>query len=93
MLTGRKDRLGQNQVQLHWNLGTIDLTAIRKLHEIIGLEAGKAGVGRIQIELDAHTPTWPELRLYGPHHIGTTRMHAEPLPDRTGLWQQSQFCC
>lgn len=78
VLTGRKDRLGQNQVQLRWSLDSIKLADIRKLHQIIGLEAGKAGFGRIQIDLDAEAPVWPKQRLYGNHHIGTTRMHAEP---------------
>ena len=78
VLSGQKDRLGQNRVRLHWRRGREELAAVRKFQEIIGHEAGRAGIGRVKLDLAPDAVTWPDSRVYGPHHMGTTRMADKP---------------
>jgi choline dehydrogenase-like flavoprotein len=77
-LSGEKDILGMNQVRLNWRLSELDKRSMRRAHEIIGQELGRAGLGRLMLELDDDDTTWPESLKGGCHHMGTTRMHIDP---------------
>jgi choline dehydrogenase-like flavoprotein len=46
--------------------------------EIIGMELGRAGLGRLQIKIDDSDTTWPEDLVGASHHMGTTRMSENP---------------
>jgi len=67
------DSLGKNRVKLNWQLSDIDRHSIRRAHEIIGEELGRAGLGRMKVQLSDTDVLWG-----GAHHIGTTRMHSDP---------------
>jgi choline dehydrogenase-like flavoprotein len=69
------DQLGKNRVQLDWRLSPIDKRSVRRTLEIIGVELGRAGIGRLQIGLDDDDTTWPADPAGASHHMGTTRMH------------------
>jgi choline dehydrogenase-like flavoprotein len=73
-----RDRLGVNRVRLNWNLQPIDKRSIRRAQEVIGQELGRAGLGRLQAELDDDDTTWPPGLTGGNHHMGTTRMSTDP---------------
>ncbi|MDL2121674.1 MAG: GMC family oxidoreductase [Deltaproteobacteria bacterium] len=75
-LTGERDALGQNRIQLDWQLSPIDVRSIIRAQEIIDEELRRAGLGRLHIELHDETPP-PDLHG-GWHHMGTTRMHVDP---------------
>ncbi len=77
-LSPEKDRLGMNRVRLDWRLGEADKRSMRRAHEIIGQELGRAGLGRFLMELDEDDTAWPESLKGGCHHMGTTRMHRDP---------------
>jgi choline dehydrogenase-like flavoprotein len=53
---------------------------MRTFYEVLGREAGKQGVGRVQILdwLRDDDVTWPGFLSGGWHHMGTTRMHQDP---------------
>jgi len=72
------DQLGKNRVQLDWRLSPIDKHSVRRTLEIIGVELGRAGIGRLQIGLDDDDTTWPADLGAASHHMGTTRMHDDP---------------
>jgi choline dehydrogenase-like flavoprotein len=78
ILSNERDVLGQNRVRLNWQLSAIDKRSIRRAHEIIGQELGRAGLGRFKVMLDDDDGTWPPLLTGGSHHMGTTRMHVDP---------------
>jgi choline dehydrogenase-like flavoprotein len=75
-LIEEKDALGFNRIALDWRITSDDLLKLRRTHEVIGAAIGTAGVGRLQIGIP-ETPD-PEVAYSGYHHMGTTRMHADP---------------
>jgi choline dehydrogenase-like flavoprotein len=78
-LTAERDRLGQNRVRLDWRLSRSDKRTIRRAQEIIGIELGRARLGRLMVMLDSDDTSWPSSLEHGlGHHMGTTRMHIDP---------------
>ncbi len=77
-LAAERDRLGQRRARLDWRRGKTELRSIQRAHEIIGLEAGRLGLGRVRVDLDGENPEWPHSWSVSGHHIGTTRMHHDP---------------
>jgi choline dehydrogenase-like flavoprotein len=73
-----RDALGLPRVQLHWQLSPLDKHSVRRTLEIIGAELGRAGLGRLQIQIDDDDTTWPKDTRGGWHHMGTTRMSDDP---------------
>jgi choline dehydrogenase-like flavoprotein len=76
-LGSERDRLGQPRLQLDWRLSALDKYSVRRAMEIFGLELGRAGLGRLQIGSDDDA-AWPADLQGGWHHMGTTRMSADP---------------
>jgi choline dehydrogenase-like flavoprotein len=77
-LIEERDALGMPRVQLEWRLSSIDKRSLRRAHEILARELGRAGLGRLQIMLSEDDHRWPEELGGGRHHMGTTRMHRDP---------------
>ncbi len=77
LLDSERDGLGVPRVKLDWQLTELDKRSIRKTHELIGEEVGRAGVGRVRLMdwLLTSEPMWPSTLGGGWHHMGTTRMH------------------
>ncbi len=71
-----KDRLGLNRIALDWRVTSEDLLKLRRTHQAIGEAIGAAGVGRLQLGIS--DPPDLELAFSAYHHMGTTRMHADP---------------
>ncbi|MCI0561765.1 MAG: GMC family oxidoreductase [Nitrososphaera sp.] len=77
-LSSERDSVGKNRLRLDWRLSSIDKRSMRRAQEIIATELGRAGLGRLKIELDDSDVTWPASLTGGRHHMGTTRMHVDP---------------
>ena len=75
-LSGQRDALGMPRVRLEWRVMAEDMLSMARSQEIIDEELRRAGLGRLQIDLDSDTPP-PGLKG-GWHHMGTTRMHLDP---------------
>ena len=80
MLSDEKDALGVRRSRLDWRLTELEKRSIRETHEIFGEEAGRKGIGRVQLSewLLTDDPMWPQTLGAGWHHMGTTRMHENP---------------
>src|SRR5439155_463673 len=66
--------------KLDWRLTALDRRSFRAFYEVMGRELGRSGAGRVQL-LDWVTrdeDAWPGTLSGGWHHMGTTRMHANP---------------
>ncbi|HFE67294.1 MAG TPA: GMC family oxidoreductase [Chloroflexi bacterium] len=70
------DIFGQRCAQLDWQVTELDIWSIRRTQEIIGEALAQAGLGRTVIQLESNKP--PRNLHGGYHHMGTTRMHANP---------------
>jgi len=79
-LSTEKDPLGMPRVRFDWQLTRLDKYSIRTFYKVLGQEIGRSGVGRVQIRdwLLNDDRTWPSFLSGGWHHMGTTRMHADP---------------
>ena len=76
-----KDALGVPRVVLNWQMTAMEKRSIRTLYDIIGRQAGSAGIGRVRVKdwlKDDNDDTWPDILGGGWHHMGTTRMHDDP---------------
>jgi choline dehydrogenase-like flavoprotein len=77
-LSSECDALGKQRIRLDWQLRAADKRSLRRSLEIVGAEIGRAGLGRLKIDLKAGDESWPEVIRDAGHHIGTTRMHLDP---------------
>ncbi len=80
MLSAEKDALGVPRTKLDWQLSSLDKHSIRSFYETVGAEAGRLGIGRVQMAewLTEESPMWPSYLGGGWHHMGTARMHNDP---------------
>ena len=76
-LATERDRLGLRQVQLDWKLNSLDKESIRRTQQRIGQAIGRAGLGRLKLELNGDNTRWKSTPKGGHHHMGTTRMHTD----------------
>lgn len=76
MLGAKRDRLGQNQVEIHWRLNEIDIQNAIRVQEIWAEEFDKAGLGELQFARKREDWKFEKLAMH--HHMGTTRMHDDP---------------
>jgi choline dehydrogenase-like flavoprotein len=70
------DALGMPKSRLHWNLTAGDRDGALRSLAVFATELGRSLRGRVRVELGA-TRQWRQMS-YSAHHIGTTRMHADP---------------
>ena len=77
-LDDERDALGVPRVRLEWRLSNLDRESLRRGHELLAGALGRAGIGRLQMMLEADDAAWPPGMVGGRHHMGTTRMHERP---------------
>lgn len=75
-LIAETDSLGLRRIALDWKVVDEDLIRLRRTHELLATAIGAAGLGRVQIGLS--DPPDHDVAFSGYHHMGTTRMHADP---------------
>lgn len=75
-LAKERDRLGLPRVRLDWRISPSDIRSVIKAQEILDGEFRRAGLGRLYIQLNEDVS--PHLIGGGFHHMGTTRMSADP---------------
>jgi choline dehydrogenase-like flavoprotein len=72
----RRDRFGLPVARLDWRPAASDRASIRSSQEIIDEALRAAGLGHVELMLgDEHPPALLEGNF---HHLGATRMHADP---------------
>jgi choline dehydrogenase-like flavoprotein len=75
-LSEKRDKLNLNCSKLDWRLDSMDIQSVIRSQKILKEALHKAGLGRLYIEFNEHTP--PESVTGGWHQMGTTRMHTSP---------------
>jgi choline dehydrogenase-like flavoprotein len=74
LLSTRRDALGIPQTRLDWRVKPIDLAAITGWVGVLDHDLRRRSVGRII----APPEGWQRGIIGGPHHMGSTRMSADP---------------
>jgi choline dehydrogenase-like flavoprotein len=80
MLSTERDALAVPRVRLDWRLSALEFRSMRETCRELGREVGRSGAGRIRLLewLRDEGEAWPDFVSGGWHHMGTTRMHADP---------------
>jgi choline dehydrogenase-like flavoprotein len=73
-LSENLDALGVPEIRLDWRVNQFDLDSITGWLDIFDRDIRARGLGRVIPPLEG----WQRGILGGPHHIGTTRMSADP---------------
>ena len=74
LLSTRRDALGIPQTRLDWRVKPIDLAAITGWAEVLDRDLRKRSMGRVIGPPEG----WQRGIIGGPHHMGSTRMSADP---------------
>jgi choline dehydrogenase-like flavoprotein len=79
-LERERDALGMNRVRLDWKPAKPDRITAAESMKLLAQEFGRLGVGRVRInELLLEDDTrWTDNLSWVGHHMGTTRMSADP---------------
>lgn len=77
LLGDEVDALGMRRVQLDWRLTDLERHTVQRFGELLALEAGRLGLGRVQLQAPGEDGWWAGQRGAW-HHMGTTRMHSDP---------------
>lgn len=76
-----RDALGMPRAHLHWQVSEGTRRSMKRTVELLAAALGGAGIGRVfswaHTDRDRPPEAWPRLDG-GCHHLGTTRMHADP---------------
>ena len=81
-LSEQKDRFGVNQLRTDWRIDSAEKASLRCLHKLVR-ERLATGGGMLESQLEL-LADWP-VSHDSAHHIGTTRMHADPRRGVTDL--------
>jgi choline dehydrogenase-like flavoprotein len=73
-LADARDALGMPKIRLDWRLNPIDIGSITGWLDAFDRDLRARGLGRVIAPLDG----WQSHIIGGPHHMGTTRMSADP---------------
>jgi choline dehydrogenase-like flavoprotein len=73
-----RDRLGCRRPVLRWRLSSVDKATAHRAHAILGEELERSGIGRMTSSMGGDSDPWPISVRGARHHMGTTRMHADP---------------
>ena len=76
-LSNRRDALGLPMTRLDWRLTAADKASLLRNLRAFGAEFAAAGIGRLHLTLPVGD-AWPDDLTGGNHHMGTTRMAADP---------------
>lgn len=73
-----RDRLGCRRVVLRWRLSSVDKSTAHRAHAILGEDLLRSGLGHMTSSMGREADPWPASVRGARHHMGTTRMHADP---------------
>jgi choline dehydrogenase-like flavoprotein len=76
-LTGEHDALGMPRLKLTNRVSDSDFQRYRDTMKELGRQLLSAGTGMIRLNYDTRAE-WEAALDWGDHHLGTTRMHADP---------------
>jgi choline dehydrogenase-like flavoprotein len=77
-LDSSPDALGRPRARVEWRLSDYDLRCMRKWTQLFDARLRQAGVGELELAFENTAEAWRSAVEGGKHHIGTTRMHADP---------------
>jgi len=77
-LSDQRDELGMPQVRVDWRLNPEDRRGLDRLRAVLHAVVRDRGLGTLVDDPSNDETGWPPSMVGGKHHMGTTRMHADP---------------
>jgi choline dehydrogenase-like flavoprotein len=77
-LGSRRDWLGMPRVRVDWRINEADKRGYERLMAVLRSELPRLGLGHLVEHGTYDADGWPRSMVGGKHHMGTTRMHADP---------------
>lgn len=78
VLNNQKDRFGMPRIDVDWQLNAGDVRGYYRLMEVLRREFSRLELGEYVTHDQVDKSGWPLAMTGGKHHMGTTRMHADP---------------
>jgi choline dehydrogenase-like flavoprotein len=78
MLGKSRDRFGMPQVVVDWRVNADDQRGLNRLHQVMRTQFDRHDLGDLVEDPARDADGWPLSMTGGMHHMGTTRMHADP---------------
>lgn len=72
------DRIGRRRPHLEWQLSERDVSSMRRVIQLFDHGVRRAGIGHLERAFPDDPAAWRQAVEAGKHHIGTTRMNADP---------------
>ena len=76
-LGDRRDEFGRPAPVLDWRINELDRQSLVAAHRRLDEAMRAADLGRVEMDFDLEFD-WVDRLQHGNHHMGTTRMHADP---------------
>jgi choline dehydrogenase-like flavoprotein len=77
-LSAERDAFNMPRLKVDWRITELDLLSLEKSYELLSGELSRSGAGRLDFDREKLTVKAKRHGIVGGHHIGTTRMSAEP---------------
>ncbi len=77
-LSDKKDELGLPLINFNYSLSKLDFESLKTTLIHLGIELGKVSKWRLKLNFSDKT-SWQKNVIGGCHHMGTTRMHKNPV--------------
>ena len=77
-LASDTDRFGKPLAEVAIRFGEAEGRTVGAIQEELAAQLGKAGLGRMRIDVDGSGDEWQERLGWQNHHCGGTRMHSSP---------------
>lgn len=77
-LSDERDRFGRRKARIEWTLSDDDIHRMRRTVALLDKALRRSGVAHIEPAFPDEIDAWRAASEAGRHHIGATRMHADP---------------
>ncbi len=77
-LTEARDAYGMRRLRVDWRVNDVDLESLKRSYALLARELERTGVGRLDYDPDEVAAKALAEGAYGGHHLGATRMAADP---------------
>lgn len=77
-LSDVRDRLGRRKARIEWQLSDNDIHKMRRVIELFDKALRRSDIAHIELTIPDELDAWRSAAEAGRHHIGATRMHADP---------------
>ena len=77
-LSAERDALGMPRLKVDWRITDLDIESLEKSYALLAAELERTGAGRLDFDRESIRERAHRHGIVGGHHIGTTRMAADP---------------